>query len=386
MKLALATFNEIRQILDESGNIISGRLLSLNKGKQFCVGVMNCNGVFVRITMPKELGNKLSRGDIVSCEGKPSKIGDKWFCIIVSILQVFPCNGKMPNRDYVKSSGLHNTVKAMFDPETFTKLKIRSLVYKRIRDYLSQNKYDEIITPVLFPLKSPSKSHPFSVEYDGGVLYLKTIHEHLLKPYLLTGFQRIYEIGPVFRNIGKSAQYKQEFLNLDIWLLNPDIELLIRMLSEIVSIACECCRANEPSILRRNFSDHKYLSYNNIEQKREIKKTIKESYGSGLVIVTGYPSSLSLHVKTDSNDSNIAIDFHAFLNGESFSHGYILESNYEDIHSPSEESHNDSGCHIFEEYITYGTAEIGGIGIGIDKLLQILFGTEGVDSTNFYKV
>lgn len=118
---------------------------------------------------------------------------------------------------------LHEMPTALQDPETRIRnrhvdfqvndraaqiLRLRSQIITRIREYLQAKGYLEVQTPIMANLAGGAVARPFqthAVEFSDRHIELRTAPELWLKRLVLGGFERIFEIGPCFRNEGTSA-------------------------------------------------------------------------------------------------------------------------------------------------------------------------------------
>ena len=98
-----------------------------------------------------------------------------------------------------------------------------------IRNFLNGNGYLEVETPVLEAIPGGADAEPFTTHHNklGIDLYLRISLELHLKRLLVGGFEKIYEIGKVFRNEGMSTQHLQEFTMLEFYWAYADYEDLM---------------------------------------------------------------------------------------------------------------------------------------------------------------
>ena len=375
-------FMSCQQLADVCTGTIHGRLLSFNQGKNVCVGVIQLPqgyGMF-NYSVAQNAAQPLRRGDVIVFRGEPRQTAGKTVLVIQRILQHIPCNGVLPNKQFKGESDTHRIIPAMFTPENSYLLKLKSAVMKHLRTTLYAQGFDEIQTPVLYNQHSPSNALPFSVEtVNGARLYLKTIHEHLLKPYLLVGFDKIFEIGPVFRNIQYAHQFDCEFTNADIWMKDTDLPRLIRLCASL-SQGVRKVQGLEP-LSEQVMAYDDFISRNHLEEldKNGVKHFIREHYKGSLLVLYHYPRTGSFHTKP-TPDGLHNEEFHVYANGISYSHGYIVDT--QGIRpAPAEED----TCQLFEEYSAYGIEEFGGVGIGIEKLLQAMLDVEDYHKLNLYR-
>jgi len=113
----------------------------------------------------------------------------------------------------------------------------RSRVIGAIRRFLDSRGYLEVETPILQGTAGGAAARPF-VTYHNALdrqLSLRVALELYLKRLLIGGFDRVYEIGRVFRNEGVSTKYNPEFTMLESYEAYGDYEKLMEMVEEMIS-------------------------------------------------------------------------------------------------------------------------------------------------------
>lgn len=375
-------FMSYQQLSELSAAPMHGRLLSFNRGKNVCVGVIHMADGYAMFnySIAQNTEKPLHRGDVITFEGRVQETTGKTILLIQQLMHHIPCNGVLPNKQFKGESDIHRILPVMFIPDNSYLLKLKSSVMKHLRTTLYENGFDEIQTPVLYNQHSPSNAQPFFVEtVNGTKLYLKTIHEHLLKPYLLVGFDKVFEIGPVFRNIQYAHQFDCEFTNADIWVKGTDLRQLIHLCCTL----SQCVRTIQtlPPLPEQVISYDAFVVQDHLQgmDRNSIKHHIQEHYRGVFLVLYHYPRTGNLHTKP-TLDSLHNEEFHVYANGVSCAHGYLV--NTMDIHpAPSDKD----CCQLFEKYAAYGIGEFGGVGIGIEKLLQAILGIEDYHKLNLYR-
>ncbi len=118
---------------------------------------------------------------------------------------------------------------------------IRELFIKRaklisaLRAYLDGHGFVEVETPVLELIPGGADAKPFVTHHEtlNLDLYLRISLELHLKRLVVGGFDRVYEIGKVFRNEGMSPQHLQEFTELEFYAAYHDAESLMRLVEDL---------------------------------------------------------------------------------------------------------------------------------------------------------
>ncbi|MBR3747309.1 MAG: lysine--tRNA ligase, partial [Selenomonadaceae bacterium] len=100
--------------------------------------------------------------------------------------------------------------------DTFLK---RNKVIKAIRKYLDERDFLEVATPVLSTIAGGAAARPFITHHNAldADLYLRIATELNLKRLIVGGFERVYEMGRVFRNEGMDVRHNPEFTSVEIY-------------------------------------------------------------------------------------------------------------------------------------------------------------------------
>lgn len=377
------SFLDVEKLSEVCGNIVCGRILSLNVGKNYCMGVIhiNCGYSMFRYSRADYEEKKVHRGDVVSFFGAVYKYEGKYGIEITDISNIISCHGLLPNKQFKGENENNRIVQCMFEPDKFLIIKGYSDLLKSLRTALYGENFDEINTPILFQKQSPSNADSFSVEtVNGQTLYLKSIHEHLLKPYLLLGFERIFEIGSVFRNIGYSHEYDCEFHNLDIWIKKYTLSELINLCLRMTNIAVSSLGCGE--LVSEIHSYDEYVNNYCITDAddKKVKEHVRNN-GAGRIIVIKEPKRTKNYHIYETEDGLHNQEFHAYVNGISYAHGYCVKTDSVIVNNEL----STEKCQIFEEYANYGIENFGGVGIGLEKLMQGLLNLNDYHLLNLYR-
>ncbi|KAL9597494.1 MAG: hypothetical protein Q9179_004244 [Wetmoreana sp. 5 TL-2023] len=118
----------------------------------------------------------------------------------------------------------------LVNPRAAQILRLRSEIVARIRDFLRTSGYLEVETPVLANLAGGAVARPFetkAVEFPDRHIELRTAPELWLKRLVLGGFEKIFEIGPCFRNEGLDKTHNPEFTTCEFYAAYSNLEKLI---------------------------------------------------------------------------------------------------------------------------------------------------------------
>jgi lysyl-tRNA synthetase class 2 len=125
----------------------------------------------------------------------------------------------------------------MANPEAQALFVMRSRVIAAIRRFMDGRGFLEVETPILQPQAGGAAARPFVTRYEAldHDFYLRIATELHLKRLIIGGFDRVYEIGRVFRNEGLSTRHNPEFTLLESYEAYADYNDVASMVEEMVS-------------------------------------------------------------------------------------------------------------------------------------------------------
>jgi lysyl-tRNA synthetase class 2 len=118
----------------------------------------------------------------------------------------------------------------IFNPEVKRKFELRSRIIKEIRNFLEQEGFLEVETPILQPIYGGAKARPFKTHLNALDLdlYLRIAPELYLKRLLIGGFEKVYEIGRCFRNEGMDRFHNPDFTTLEFYWAYADYKDMMK--------------------------------------------------------------------------------------------------------------------------------------------------------------
>ena len=125
----------------------------------------------------------------------------------------------------------------IFNTEVREKFKLRSKIIQEIRSFLEKEGFLEVETPVLQPIYGGAKARPFKTHLNALDidLYLRIAPELYLKRLLVGGFEKVYEIGRVFRNEGVDRSHNPDFTTLEFYWAYANYKELMELTEKMIS-------------------------------------------------------------------------------------------------------------------------------------------------------
>jgi len=376
----------------------------------------------------RELLKDLDIGDIIGAEGNLLRtrtgeptiwVGD--FTLLSKSLQPLPekwhglsDTDKRYRQRYIDLIA-NNEVKEVFI--------VRSRVIAAIRRFLDRRGFIEVETPVLHSsaggaLASPFITHHNTLDQD---MYLRIALELHLKRLIVGGFDKVYEIGRVFRNEGISTTHSPEYTLLESYEAYADYTDVMEMQEEmiyqvsrqvlgtsdikygrdIINLAPPWRRITLRDAIKE-YSGIDFVKYPTADGLREkmrssdmevdpqknwarlVDELLKTFVRPRLIqptIVYDYPVSMSPLAKNKPGEERVVERFQAIAGGLEIDNAYSelndpilqrerFEEQMKDRHGDEEEQWT-----IDEDYLTaleYGMPPAGGLGVGIDRLIMLL--------------
>ena len=303
---------------------------------------------------------------------------------------------------------------------------LRPRIIRCIQNYLDNNSFVEVETPILTTLLTGASARPFTTHHNAQNLdmYLRIALELNLKRLLVGGMERVYEIGRTFRNEGMDPQHNPEFTMLEIYQAYSDLDgmmnLTENMFKEIANKVCgktvfnyldneidiskEWRRVSMVDAINevtgidfkkitsldeclKLAEEHEIVLEEHEKQDGHIVNKFLEKYVEETLIqptfLYGHPIEISPLTKKNKEDPRFTERFELFISGKEFANAYTELNDPDDqlerfeSQLKEKELGNDEANDIdmdFIEALEYGMPPAGGIGYGIDRL--IMFFTE----------
>ena len=130
------------------------------------------------------------------------------------------------------------------NPEVKRTFVMRSKILTAIRNYLDGIGYLEVDTPVLQPLEIGAAARPFKTHHNALDIdmYLRIETELYLKRLIVGGFDRVYEVGRIFRNEGMDRSHNPEFTTVEMYQAYSDYVDMMNLIEDMYrTIARDIC-------------------------------------------------------------------------------------------------------------------------------------------------
>ncbi|KAF5856924.1 hypothetical protein ETB97_006505 [Aspergillus alliaceus] len=189
----------------------------------------------------KKLYRLLRRGDAFSVTGKPHRTGRGELTVVATELPqlLAPCLHDIPlDAKEHENSPYPRHVQFLADQTTTDIIKARSLIVQYLRQFFLDRSFMEVSTPIVNSIAGGAIARPFytsATEFPERQLSLRIAPELWLKRLVVGGFDKVFEIGPSFRNEGIDKTHNPEFTTCEFYHAYANLEDLLSMTENLLS-------------------------------------------------------------------------------------------------------------------------------------------------------
>jgi len=308
-------------------------------------------------------------------------------------------------------------------------LQLRSDVVSWIRRWLEGRGFVEVETPVLHPIPGGALARPFVTHHNAldVDLYLRIAPELYLKRLVVGGYEKVFEIGRVFRNEGLSPRHNPEFTMLELYEAYADYTDMMVLVEEMVSgvakellgttslvyagrpleLAAPWRRATMTELIAEHAGVVVDLD-TPIDDLRRVATgvgvEVKDSWGPGKLLleiyektteselwgpifVIDYPKEVSPLARDHRSKPEYVERFEPIVAGRELGNAFseLVDPDEQRVRFEAQASARASGddeaMAVDEDYLRaleYGLPPTGGLGLGVDRLVMLLSGAEAI--------
>ena len=314
-------------------------------------------------------------------------------------------------------------VDLIVNPEVKDVFIKRNKIIKKIREFLDNKGFLEVETPILGTVAGGANARPFYTHHNtlDIDMQLRIANELFLKRLIVGGFDKVYEMGKMFRNEGMDPKHNPEFTNIELYQAYADYEEMMRITENLFEYVAKevlgtdtinyqgteiCLKAPWKRITMidavKKYADVDFNEIDTDEDAREVAREkgleISEHDTWGKVLsemfeefceehlveptfVIGHPVEVSPLAKRNPEDKRLTQRFEAFINTWEFANAFSelndpidqrerFEAQVREKESGDDEAHPmDSD---FINAIEVGLPPTGGLGIGVDRMIVLL--------------
>lgn len=370
---------------------------------------------------------KLDIGDIIGVSGSVflTKMGEisvdvQEYTLLSKSLQPLPekWHGLQDNDLRFR----HRHVDLIVNPDVKKIFETRTKIIRAIRSCLDKKGYLEVETPILSTIAGGATARPFITHHNTLDLdmYLRIAPELYLKRLIIGGFEKVYELGRVFRNEGMSTRHNPEFSIMECYSAYEDLSDMMSITEKIfgairketksssiityqdqqINIKTPFVRMDMISAVKK-YSGVDFGSTDDVDTLSQLMHNlgldIRENSTWGEILyaafehfveenliqptfITDYPIEISPLAKKKSFDGRLVERFELFIAGKEFGNAYTELNDPIDQRErfAAQQALRDGGdaeAQPFDQdFLTaleYGMPPTGGLGIGIDRVVML---------------
>lgn len=371
---------------------------------------------------------KLDMGDIIGVKGTVMKtnageitVTATEITLLTKSLQLLP--EKFHGLKDLDTRYRQRYVDLIVNPEVKDVFRKRSRIVSAIREYLDQRDFLEVETPILNTIAGGANARPFITHHNtlDIDMYLRIANELYLKRLVVGGFDRVYEMGRMFRNEGMDTKHNPEYTAIEIYQAYTDYEGMMALTENLVAYVCQKVNGTTkinyqgteldftPPWNRMTMTEavRKYsgVDFSEIKTDEEAQAVAKEKHvqvesydGKGKILeaffdafveehiiqptfIYEYPVEISPLAKRSPKNPEMTERFEAFVNHSEIANAFSELNDAQDQRRRFEkqverrEAGDDEANLMDTDFVNaleVGLPPTGGLGIGVDRLIMFL--------------
>lgn len=309
------------------------------------------------------------------------------------------------------------------NPDVMATFVRRSQIMKTLRTVLDDRGFLEVDTPMMHPIVGGAAARPFITHHNAldMNLYLRIAPELYLKRLIVGGFEKVYELGRVFRNEGISIKHNPEFTIMELYQAYADYQDIMRLTEELISQVAQAVLGTTKISYQgqeidltppwnrltmvdavKQYAGIDFTMITTLAAAREaaakIEVAVESKLGIGGILnaifeakceehllqptfIIGHPTEISPLAKRNQDNPDITDRFEAFIFGREIANGFSelndpIDQKQRFVEQVAARESGDDEAHMMDEdYILaleHALPPTGGLGIGIDRLVMFL--------------
>lgn len=313
------------------------------------------------------------------------------------------------------------------NPEVKEVFVLRSKIISEIRKFLDQRGFLEVETPILNTIAGGASARPFITHHNtlDIDMYLRIANELYLKRLIVGGFDKVYEMGRMFRNEGMDATHNPEYTAMELYQAYADYEDMMEITESMIETVATNVLGTTQIVYDENEIELKApwrritmidsikeacgVDFNEIttyedavaiaknkgvevkENRGEIINEFFEEFVEETLIqptfIYDYPVEISPLAKRKNDDRSLTYRFEAFINGAEVGNAFSELNDAADQRERFEaqvakRAKGDDEAQMmdydFVNALEVGLPPTGGLGIGIDRVIMLLTGQHSI--------
>ncbi len=283
--------------------------------------------------------------------------------------------------------------------------KVQTVMVNAMRQFLLDRGFIEIHTPKLIGAASESGSEVFEVKYFDRSAYLAQSPQFYKQMAMASGFERIFEVGPVFRaEKSYTSKHTTEFSGFDLeFSYINSFRDVMKMEEELLAHMLKCVKEKYGDEIKELFGTEVIVPTTPFpvitlrelyaELEKEFGYTVDESekgdlttdaerlsydwvmkkYGHEFLFITDYSAEKRAfyHMR---DENGVPQGYDLIWRGVEITTGAQREHRYDVLKAQAQEKGLDKDVEFYLEFFKYGCPPHGGFGLGIDRMTMLMLG------------
>jgi len=316
-------------------------------------------------------------------------------------------------------------VDLIMNPDSRRVFRMRSDIIRSMREYLDSRRFMEVETPILQTSAGGAAARPFITHHNtlDIDMYLRIATELHLKRLIVGGFDRVYEIGRIFRNEGMDTRHNPEFTTVELYAAYMDVVDIMNLTEDMIryialKVLPEAIVEFEGEKIRMDLPFKRATMAELVKEKTGIDFTVlsdaeayeaakaagfaelKEGMTRGQLLYEGFdqfvektliqptfvldhPVEVSPLAKRKPDEPWLTDRFELFVCGSELANAFSelndpIDQYNRFLDQAKQREKGDDEAHVMDDdfvmALEYGMPPTGGLGIGIDRLVMLLSG------------
>ncbi len=424
------------KVVDIAGRIVSRRMM----GKASFVHILDAEGKIQGYVKLDEVGEESYKGfkdwdigDIISMTGTvfKTRTGEPSIhATHINLLSksLLPLPEKFHGLKDPDLRYRQRYVDLIANPEVKEVFVMRSKIITKIREYLDKLDFIEVETPILNTIAGGASARPFVTHHNtlDIDMFLRISPELYLKRLMVGGFEKVYEIGRVFRNEGMDMKHNPEFTLMELYWAYSNYHDMMDITEGIYQYVCD--EVYKSRIVKYQDQEIDFgaparrlpmidavkeycdLDFNELTQEEAYKvmkergyevdekmtwgKLLYEAFDQRVeekliqpTFILDYPIEVSPLTKRKKEDKRLTYRFEYFIMSREMGNAYSelndpidQKARFED-QVKERENGDDEAMANDDDFVTaleYAMPPTGGLGLGIDRMIMLFTNTYSI--------
>jgi lysyl-tRNA synthetase class 2 len=328
----------------------------------------------------------------------------------------------------------HRHLDLIANPETREKFRQRSVIVSTIRRTMDRLGFLEVETPILLPQAGGASARPFHTHHNAlkADLVMRIATELYLKRLIIGGFEKVYEIGRIFRNEGIDTRHNPEFTMMEAYQAYTDYNGMAELFETLVAECAEALQIEKvtygalemslkppfrrlylPELWEQHCGEKIDICLEGKGFNRKSLLALSERLGvpagdktpgakvferifdakilphlDQLSFVFDHPTAITPLAKLKPGTQSLVERFECFAAGQEYANAYTELNDPQDqrerLHEQARQrrEEGDEEADILDEDFVQamecGMPPMGGIGVGVDRLVMLLTGQPSI--------